>query len=141
MDMSGPLDTPPGSMVIFSVETAEDAIVFEVALDPPGARIMDARDHAGVVAVELGEDAAVATVNVGATLRYADREGEEHTAMYDKSALLKIDMPGVISTDCVAGHILDCLGADDDLADEGRIWRHTRRVSATVSAEREYWNV
>jgi len=141
METSGPLSIPPGSMVIFAVETAEDAIVFEVALDPPGARILDACDHASVVAVELGEDAAVATVNVGATLRYADRDGDEHTAMYDKTTLLKIDMPGVISTDCVAGHILDCLGADDDLADEGRIWRHTRRVSATVSAEREYWNV
>lgn len=141
MDMSGPLDIPPGSMVIFSVETAEDAIVFEVALDPPGARIMDARDHAGVVAVELGEDAAVATVNVGATLVYADSEGGEHTTMYDKTALLRIDMPGVVNTDCVAGHILDCLGTDDELVDEGRTWRHTRHVSATVSAERAYWHI
>jgi len=141
MDMPGPLDIPPANMVIFAVETARDAIVFEVALDPPGARILDARDHASVIAVELGEDAAVATVNVGATLLYADGEGGEHTTMYDKATLLRIDMPGVLSTDCVAGHILDCLGADDELTDEGRTWRHTRRVSATVSAEREYWHI
>ena len=141
METSGPLNIPPGHVVIFAVETAEDAIVFEVALDPPGAQILDVCDRASVVAVELGEDAAVATVNVGATLLYADREGEEHTTMYDKTTLLKIDMPGVVSTDCVAGHILDCLGAHDELADEGRIWRHTRRVSATVSAEREYWHI
>jgi len=141
MDMPGPLDIPPGKMVIFAVETAEDAIVFEVALDPPGAQILDVCDHAGVVTIELGEDAAVATVNVGATLLYADSEGEEHTTMYDKATLLRIDMPGVLSTDCVAGHILDCLGIDDQLVDEGRIWRHTRRVSATVSAERAYWPI
>ncbi|MBP7892389.1 MAG: hypothetical protein KA063_02485 [Firmicutes bacterium] len=141
MDMPGPLDIPPANMVIFAVETARDAIVFEVALDPPGARILDARDHASVIAVELGEDAAVATVNVGATLLYADGEGEEHTTMCDKATLLRIDMPGVLSTDCVAGHILDCLGAEDELADEGRTWRHTRRVSATVSAERAYWHM
>ena len=110
-------------------------------MDPPGAQIRDVCDRASVVAVELAEGAAVATVNVGATLRYADRGGEEHTAMYDKSTLLRIDMPGVLSTDCVAGHILDCLGADDELTDEGRTWRHTRRVSATVSAEREYWHI
>jgi hypothetical protein len=141
METSGPLNIPPGHVVIFAVETAEDAIVFEVALDPPGAQIRDVCDRASVVAVELAEGAAVATVNVGATLRYADRGGEEHTAMYDKSTLLRIDMPGVLSTDCVAGHILDCLGADDELTDEGRTWRHTRRVSATVSAEREYWHI
>ena len=141
METSGPLNIPPGHVVIFAVETAEDAIVFEVALDPPGAQIRDVCDRASVVAVELAEGAAVATVNVGATLRYADRGGEEHTAMYDKSTLLRIDMPGVLSTDCVAGHILDCLGADDELTDEGRTWRHTRRVSATVSAERAYWHM
>ena len=141
METSGPLNIPPGHVVIFAVETAEDAIVFEVALDPPGAQIRDVCDRASVVAVELAEGAAVATVNVGATLRYADRGGEEHTAMYDKSTLLRIDMPGVLSTDCVAGHILDCLGADDELTDEGRTWRHTRRVSATVSAERAYWHI
>ena len=141
MDMPGPLDIPPANMVIFAVETARDAIVFEVALDPPGARILDARDHASVIAVELGEDAAVATVNVGATLLYADCKGEQHTTMYDKATLLRIDMPGVLSTDSVAGHILDCLGTDDELADDGRTWRHTRRVSTTVSAERAYWHM
>lgn len=141
METSGPRNIPPGTMVIFAVETAKDAIVFEVALNPPGAEILDVCDHASVVAVELGEDAAVATVNVGATLWYADREGEEHTTMYDKTTLLRIDMPGVLSTDCVAGHILDCLGADDELTDEGRTWRHTRRVSATVSAERAHWHI
>lgn len=141
METPGPLDIPPGHMVIFAVETAKDVIVFEVALDPPGTHILDVCDHASVVAVELGEDAAVATVNVGAALLYTDCAGEEHTAMYDKATLLKVDMPGVVSTDCVAGHILDCLGTDDELADEGRMWRHTRRVSATVSAEREYWHV
>ncbi len=141
MDTSGPLNMPPGCMVIFAVETAKDAIVFEVALDPPGAQILDVCNHAGVVAVELGEGAAVATVSVGATLLYADSEGEEHTTMYDKTALLRIDMPGVLGTDDVAAHILDCFGADDELADEGRIWRHTHHVSATVSAERAYWHM
>lgn len=141
METTGPLNIPPGTMVIFEVETAEDAIVFEAALDPPAARIVDVRDHASVVAVELGEGAAVATVNVGAALLYADCEGDEHTAMCDRTTLVRIDMPGVLSTDSVAGHILDCLGTDDDLADEGRIWRHTRRVSATVSAERAYWHM
>ena len=141
MEMPGPLDIPPGSMVIFAVETADDAVVLEVALDPPAARIIDVCSHAGVVTIELGEGAAVATVSVGATLLYSDGEGEEHTRAYDRTTLLRIDMPGVMSTDCVAGHILDCLGADDELADEGRTWRHTRRVSATVSAERAYWHM
>ncbi|HBK59474.1 MAG TPA: hypothetical protein DDZ84_01600 [Firmicutes bacterium] len=141
METSGPLDLPPGSMIIFAVETAEDAVVFEVALDPPAERIVDVRDHASVVAIELGEGAAVAAVNVGATLLYADCEGDEHASVYEKNALLRIDMPGVVSTDDVAGHILDCPGTHDELADEGRIWRHTHHVSATVSAEREYWHV
>ena len=43
--------------VIFAVETAEDAIVFEVALDPPGAQIRDVCDRASVIAVELAEGA------------------------------------------------------------------------------------
>ncbi len=141
METTGPLNIPPGTMVIFEVDTAEDAIVFEAALDPPAARIGDVRDHASVIAVQLAEGAAVATVNAGATLLYADCEGEEHTRVYDTTTLLRVDMPGVLSTDNVAGHILDCLGADDELVDEGRIWRHTRRVSATVSAERAYWHM
>ena len=53
METSGPLNIPPGHVVIFAVETAEDAIVFEVALDPPGAQIRDVCDRASVVAVEL----------------------------------------------------------------------------------------
>lgn len=141
MGTSGPLNIPPGTMVIFAVETAKDAIVFEVALDPPATQILDVCDHASVVAIELGEGAAVATINVGATLLYADCEGEEHTRVYDTTTLLRVDMPGVLSTDDVAGHILDCLGTDDELADEGRIWRHTHHVSATVSAERAYWHM
>lgn len=157
METSGPLDTPldtptgaqpgvppdilHGQMVICAVETAEGVAVFEVALDPPAARIIDARDHAGVVAIELGQGAAVVTIGVGAMLLYADCDGGEHASTCEKTTLLRIDMPGALSTDDVAGHILDCRGADDELADEGRTWRHTHRMSVTLSAEREYWHV
>lgn len=127
--------------VIFAVESNEVVLDFEIALDSPISEIIGTEDAARIASIELHDGEVVAAIDCDCTLTYSDISGKKTTKSHTASAACRIEVPGALSSDSIAGHVLDFIEETSEVKDEGYTWHHGLHVRIAVGVAREHWHI